>query len=157
MSIPRSLVWTQSGLVLGTWQTRSRVCVCECVCGDRAGASFVSETVALIQTIVQNGQLPSTQYHSLSGLWPAACCLVILSGTLQQTNRMAGKHTLENLCICNWVGNDLIKWRMEEQRSAATGQVCPEAARLCCLCFQELGNMNRILLIKVWNKFKDCR
>ena len=70
-----------------------------CVClGDQAGASFVSETVALIQTIVQNGQLLSTQYHGPSAPWPAAWRLVMLSKPQlegvkdpEQTDRQDGR------------------------------------------------------------------
>lgn len=44
MSIPSSLLWTQSGLVLGTWQTRVcvGVCVFECArtCVCRSGRCF---------------------------------------------------------------------------------------------------------------------
>lgn len=44
---------------------------------DQAGASFVSETVTLIQTIGQSRQLPPTQYCSPPALWPPACCPVV--------------------------------------------------------------------------------
>lgn len=47
---------------------------CVCVLMDQAGASFVSETVGLIQTIVQNGQLPSPQYSG--PISPVACGLL---------------------------------------------------------------------------------
>lgn len=78
-------------------------CVCVCVWMDQAGASFVSETVGLIQTIVQNGQLPSTQYHGPSAARPAACCLVMLSKRQleggkdpQQKNRMVDKQNFDS-------------------------------------------------------------
>lgn len=74
-----------------------------CVWMDQAGASFVSKTVGLFQTIVQNGQLPSTQYHGPSAVQPAACCLVMLSKR-QLKGEKSPQQNFDSRRSCNRIG-----------------------------------------------------